>query len=139
MKKVWEKLGELIRHNTGLTVAIVIACSLLFWVGCESTTTSMSQPSVKVTRPQYDLEYKEAMANLEGQLETMKGKYEIGIQDLNRQDAFKQKLFEIGVAYAEGGTLNPIGVATSLIALLGIGVGVDNLVKNKIIKTQQAK
>ncbi|GAJ07062.1 unnamed protein product, partial [marine sediment metagenome] len=47
----------------------------------------------------------------------------------------QQKLFEIGVALGEGGDVNPVGVATSLFALLFTGSMMNGLVKDRIIKT----
>jgi len=137
MKRLFEKLGELVRHNVPLTFAIVTACCILFWFGgCHSTTLSLTTPDLKVTRAELKIEYDAEMAKLEQQLNQLQSVVVLREQDLDRQDAFKQKLFEIGVAFAETGEVNPVGVATSLFSLLFAGSVMNGLVKDRIIKTQ---
>jgi len=133
---LWKKLGELVRHNVPLVVSICIVFSVLFWAGgCESTTLSLTTPDLKVTRAELKIEYEATMASLEQQVIQLEKVVVLREQDLDRQDAFKQKLFEIGVALGEGGEVNPVGVATSLFALLFTGSMMNSLVKDRIIKT----
>jgi hypothetical protein len=40
------------------------------------------------------------------------------------------------MAVAEGGTINPIGVATTALGLLGVGAIVDNRRKDTVIKAK---
>lgn len=136
MKTLLEKLSKLVRHNVPLVVAICIAASILFWFGgCQSTTLSLTTPNLKVTRAELKIEYDAEMAMLEQQLNQLEKIVILKEQDLDRQDAFKRKLFEIGVAISEGGEVNPVGVATSLFALLFSGSMMNSLVKDRIIKT----
>jgi len=62
---------------------------------------------------------------------------EQAVTDLDRQDAFKAKLAEIGIAVAQGGTIDPIGAGVTLLGILGLGAVADNRKKDSIIKTLQ--
>lgn len=136
MKGLLEKLSELVRHNVPLVITICIVASILFWFGgCQSTTLSLTTPDLKVTRAELKIEYESEMAMFEQQLNQLEKIVVLKEQDLDRQDAFKQKLFEIGVAISEDGEINPVGVATSLFALLFSGSMMNSLVKDRIIKT----
>jgi len=137
LKKLCNQIGELIRHNVPLTITICLVAGILIWLGgCESHTLSLTLPGVKVTRPELKIEYDSEMARFEQGLAKLQATTLLREQDLDRQDAFKQKLFEIGKAWSETGEVNPIGVATSLLALLFGGSFMNGLVKDRIIKTQ---
>lgn len=124
MKNVIEKIKEALRHNQFLAMAVVLAiCLGVYLVGCESTTTSPISGK-KVTRPVL-------VAEVEAQTAQIEAAYE----DLNKQDIFKQKFFEIGLAAAQGGTIDPVGAGVTLLGILGIGAVADNRKKDSIIKT----
>lgn len=128
MKNVIEKIKNNIlkgiRHNQFLALAVVVVIALgVYLVGCESTTTSPISGK-KVTRP-----------ILISEVETKVVEIEAAYDDLNKQDIFKQKLFEIGLAAAQGGTVDPIGAGVTLLGVLGIGAVADNRKKDAIIKT----
>ena len=121
------KIWKAIKHNSGVAVAVAICISVVvFGFSCESTTKSLTNPEQKVTRSEFNMEIEQEVDRLE--LATARG-----IADLDRQDQIKQKLFEVGSVVATGGTVNPIGVATSLLGILGIGAIVDNKRKDKVI------
>lgn len=124
-----KKLAELFRHYQGTSVAIIIVIAVLFWTyGCDSKVTSITSPNTKVTRVELKIE-----------IDTFLAMAEERYKDLDRQDEFKQKLFEFGAIIAEGGTLNPIGIVASLGTILGIGAVVDNRIKDKVIKNRPLK
>lgn len=124
MKNVIEKIKIALRHNQFLALAVVVVIALgVYLVGCESTTTSPISGK-KVTRP-----------ILISEVETKVVEIEAAYDDLNKQDIFKQKLFEIGLAAAQGGTVDPIGAGVTLLGVLGIGAVADNRKKDAIIKT----
>jgi len=140
LKDLYEKLGKLVRHNVPLTIVICFAVGLLIWFGgCDSTTRSLVSPEVKVTRAQLKIEYDSEIARLEQELTKLQSVVQLRLQDLDRQDAFKRKLFEIGLASVETGEINPLGVATSLLALLFSGSVMNGLVKDRIISTQKSE
>jgi hypothetical protein len=116
-----------LRHNQAMTVAVVVViCTAIWIVGCQSTTKSPLNPDTKVTR-----------AELEQEVEMFKVKVAEATADLDKQDAFKQELAQLGVALAQGGTIDPVGAVTTLVGILGLGIIVDNRKKDSIIKTLQ--
>lgn len=136
MQKLYEKFGEVVRHNVPLAISICLVVLLLFFASCESKTQSLTVPNVKVTRDELKIEYETEMARLEQEFAKLQSVTQMREKDLDRQDAFRQKLFEIGRVWAETGSINPMGMATSLIALLSGGLFMNGLVKDRIIKTQ---
>lgn len=140
LKDLYEKFGELVRHNVPLTMTIIVclAVVMIFWLGgCESKTLSLITPETQVSRGQLQVEYDSEIARLEQELTKLQSVVQLRLQDLDRQDAFKQKLFEIGMASAETGEINPVGIATSLLALLFSGSVMNGLVKDRVISTQK--
>jgi len=129
MKKLIEKIKETFRHNQALAVAVVVCLALgVYLIGCESSVTSPINPPNKVNRVQLNAEIERLMVDID-----------LAVEDLDKQDLFKQKLFEIGLATAQGGTINPIGAGVTLLSILGIGAVADNRKKDSIIKTLQKK
>jgi len=129
MQKLIDKIKEALRHNQALAVAVVICIALgIYLVGCDSQVTSPINPPKKVTR-----------VELTAEMEYLATRLEVAFEDLDRQDIFKQKLFEIGLVAAQGGTVDPIGAGVTLLGILGIGAVVDNRKKDSIIKTLQNK
>ena len=125
MNNVIEKIKETLRHNQALAIAVVIVICLGVWlIGCESSVTSPINPPKKVNRLQLDAEIDRLVVDID-----------TAIEDLNKQDLFKQKIFEIGLAAAQGGTVDPIGAGVTLLGILGIGAVADNRKKDSIIKT----
>ncbi len=118
-----EKIKKVLKHNQFLGIALVVVIALTVWAGCNSKTQSILYPDTQVTRPGLNLEIKQ-----------FKLKVGEATQDLDRQDLFKQELFNIGLAVAQGGTINPVGAGITLLGILGIGACGDNVVKNKEIK-----
>ncbi len=126
MNNVIAKIKETLRHNQFLAVGIVIVIALgIYLVGCESSVTSPLSGK-KVTRPLLSAEVELKVAEIEA-----------AYADLDKQDLFKQKVFELGLAAAQGGTIDPVGAGVTLLGILGIGAVADNRKKDSIIKTLQ--
>jgi len=135
-----KKLMQTFRHYQGTSVAIIIVIAVLFWTyGCESKVASIMAPNQKVTRAELTLEVQKEAERLENELDNLIALAELKEQDLDRQDAFKAKLVELGTVVAEGGTLNPVGVGVGLLGIIGIGATVDNRIKDKVIKNRPIK
>lgn len=134
---MWKTIQTWISHDQGLFVAILIAAGLLIWVyGCESTVGSLTQPERQVTRDELNLELQQETARLEAELDSLTKQAAIKNQQLDRQEAIKQKLFAFAALTAQEGTVNPLGVITLLGSLLGAGAVVDNRIKDKVIKNR---
>lgn len=124
MNDVIEKIKVTLRHNQFLAMAaVLVICLGVYLVGCESSVVSPISGK-KVTRPV-----------LVAEVETKTAEIQAAYDDLNKQDIFKQKLFAIGLAAAQGGTIDPIGAGVTLLGILGIGAVADNRKKDSIIKT----
>ncbi len=89
---------------------------LLFAYGCEPKTKSLYESGGKITR-----------AELQTELGLLLARAEAGTKDLDRQDKIRNLIFENAIFIAQGGQVNPVGVVTSIMALLGIGATVDDL------------
>jgi len=127
MSNFIEKMKELYRHNQFFAVACIVVIAASVWlIGCESKTQSILYPDTTVSRDQLNLEIK-----------VFKEKVKAATADLDKQDMFKQELFNIGLAVAQGGTVNPIGAGVTLLGILGIGAVADNRKKDSLIKTLQ--
>jgi len=117
-------LNELFNHERYETVAVAICAMLLIWFyGCESKIPSILNPLEKVTRAQFELE-----------IDSFYAKAELRLTALDKQDELKRLLFEKSLLIAQGGAVNPIGIVTSLAAILGIGATVDNVRTRKKLK-----
>ncbi|KKN45296.1 hypothetical protein LCGC14_0684490 [marine sediment metagenome] len=123
------KIKEMLRHNQFLTTAAVIVVVLGVWLmGCESQVKSPFNPDRDVTRQQLQNEVDKYIVDIE-----------LAFVDLDRQDLFKQKLFEIGVVAAQGGTINPVGAGITLLGILGVGAVADNRKKDSVIRTMKSE
>ncbi len=107
-----------------LTISLAVVV-LLFAYGCESKTKSLLNPESKVTRDVYRSE-----------IDYLLTKAAIGERDLDRQDEIKTLIFKQTLLYAEGGAINPFGVITTLLSILGIGAIGDDVRLRKQRKRQ---
>jgi len=135
---MWESVKKWLDHNQGMAVATVISIFLCVFVyGCESTVASLVTPGEKVNRVELQAELVTEQARLSAELKALKAQAAAKAQSLDKQDKLKQGIAQIGLAVAQGGEVNPIGIATSILALAGIGLAVDNRAKDKVIKVQK--
>lgn len=134
MKKLWETVGVGVRHNIPLVAAVVACIVLLGWgIGCESKVVSMNDPSKKVTREELKLEVNEEAAMLEQKLMNLAAEAKAKNEKLDREDAMKTSLLEIGMVFASGGAINPIGTALTIFGILGVGAVANSREKDKVI------
>lgn len=110
-------------QNWPKTVAILILTALLFWgYGCPARVTSLLDSNKKVTRPELQVE-----------LDSLIATAEFRMADLDQQEAFRDIIFKNALLMVEGGTLNPIGIATMLAGLYGVTRGAKDI-KDRIKK-----
>lgn len=122
-------ISATIRHNAFLFNGIIVVVVSLLWIyGCESKTKSLKYPGVRVNRAELMLE-----------LENIVSESHIRISDLDKQDEFKEVMFNIAITAAKSGTINPISVALTLGNVLGICAVIDNRRKDTVIKTLKSK
>lgn len=113
-------------HNQALVASIVV-CIILVVVafGCKVTTENPFNPQQKVTRDQLTVE-----------AENYAAKLKLAYADLDQKDAIVKAILEAGLAYAQGGGVNPLGVASTMMGILGLGAVVDNRRKDAVIKSK---
>lgn len=100
-----------------ILLAWLIVTGLFFYAyGCESKTTSLIDPSIKVNR-----------SRLQSEIDYLLHTGELKFAELDKQDDLKQLIFNQGLVIAQGNQINPIGVITTLMAIMGIGVGADDI------------
>lgn len=133
MKNWFEKLWETIRHYKWTTFGVALALVVLLWVyGCD---TQLQSPisGENVTQAEWQLEVQTEAEKLEAQA----SKLELQAQQMNKKfeqaDQIKQALFSALVLAAEGGTVNPVGVAVSIAGILGLGHYADNREKDRLL------
>jgi len=121
MIKLIKKLnGELF-----MVISILIGGAFLIWiVGCESQVSSMFEPETKVTREILNSEVDLFLARAEEKYRT-----------LDQKDMFKKLLTDQASIAAQGGTINPLGLVTTILSIIGSGAIVDNIRKSRKIKT----
>jgi len=120
-----DKIKKILNHNMFLFVALGIIIVVGAWgIGCQPTVESPINPGEKVTRVELDADVEHLVSDIDS-----------AYDNLAQQELFRQKLFEIGLAYAQTGGINPIGAGVSLLGILGLGAVADNRRKDSIIKT----
>lgn len=114
-----------LKDNLFLACGIVVAVILLVWFyGCESKVRSIDGSNQMVTRPE-----------LRAELDVFLAKAEVRFKQLDQMDQLKQTLLNSLALYAHTGTLNPLGVLSSILGVLGAGAIGDNVRKRKEITT----
>lgn len=124
---IMNPINTLLNHERYQTISIVlISTVLLFVYSCESKVGSLKDPTVKVNRVELGNE-------LDGIIKTAEFKF----AKIEKQDALKDLLFEQSLIAASGGTINPVGLLTTIGAIFGAGATIDNVRKRKEIKKLQ--
>lgn len=119
-----KKIIEFLNHERYQVVAVAICTALLIWIfSCQSTTRSPSDPTIQVTAVQLDAEIDYYLARCE-----------IAYQDIEQQDAIKQKLLDAAAIAAQGGQVNIVGLLLANLGILGAGATVDNVRKRRDLK-----
>lgn len=111
------KLIELIKDKWPIISSMIIIAGLLFYAyGCEPKTQSLINPNEKVN-----------LAELQLEIDTLMAKSEIRFADLQRQYELKDFIFNQSLIILETGTVNPVGIATAVLAIAGLGAGADDI------------
>jgi len=135
MQKFLSFVAETVRHNKSIFISFILAAFFSLWFfGCESRTQSLLIPGTKVTEGALNVEYTSELARLENEMNTLKATTEVRLQDLHKQDAFKQALYNNAQLIVEGKNPNPLGLLSLLGTIFGIGAIIDNQKKDGLIK-----
>ena len=115
---------KFIKDKITFIVPILVCGGILYLAyGCQPTTKSLLTPNRNVSAGELSIE-----------LETLVGMYNLRIEDLEKKAQFQQWFFEQAAEIVETGHVNPIGVLMSLLSVLGVGAGADNLRVRKKLK-----
>ena len=125
-----------IRHNQGTFVGLILTTALMVWTyGCESKVQSIASDR-QITRSELQFELDVEVRRLETELETLQKEAELRFEQLDRQDAIKIKLFDTLAVATQAGSFNTVGLITLAGSLMSIGIGIDNRIKDKVIKNR---
>lgn len=102
---------------------ILAGCLLIYAYGCEPRTGSLLTAGEKVNRRQ-----------LMSEIEMLEYKLEKGIADLDQQQRIRDLIFQQGLIIAQSGGVNPVGLITALMSVLGVGAIADDVRLRKKIK-----
>ena len=120
-------MPTIIKNNwLRISLVSVTVIVLLYVYGCESTTKSLEDPTVKVTRTELQFE-----------LESILSKYEARNLDLDKQDQIRNIISQNALIIAESGGVNPIGILTTLFAVYGLGSATRDTKKAIKAKTKK--
>lgn len=139
-KTIFNAIKTWVRHNQSLFISLILSILFGLWFfGCKSTTQSILDPTLKVTEDILNVEYTSELARLNSELATLRSTTEVRLQDLHKQDAFKQALFENAQLIVAGNNPNPLGILSLIGTIFGIGAIIDNRKKDGLIKGLQSK
>ena len=125
-----------IRHNQGTFITLILTTALFVWTyGCESKVTSLTSDS-QITRSELQFELDVEVRRLEAELETLQKTAALRFEQLDRLDAIKIKLFDTLAVATQAGSFNTVGLITLAGSLMSIGIGIDNRIKDKVIKNR---
>jgi hypothetical protein len=112
-------MTQFLKDNLFFLVALVLCCGIPFvFYGCQSTTYSLRDPTIRVSRNQLNTEVETFLTEAEGRY-----------IELDREDELRKLLFETGFTMAQTGTINPLAIITTLGTILGGGAVADNIRK----------
>lgn len=135
-----KKILGFVKTEIVQAIGFVLVAILIFWaVGCESMVTSLTDPVKKVTRSQLSAEIAAFNAEIEATLKKFAANAGAAYDALDKQDAFRQTVFNHLALYAQTGALNPAGVVAAIVSILGVAAVADNVKKRVEIKTIKKK
>ncbi len=115
-----------LKLNLHWIISILICAALTFYaLGCEAKTKSLIDPDTKVDRQ-----------TIGSEIELLLARSEKAYADLDRQIKIKNLIFQQGIVAVQGGTPNPIGIITTLMAIFGVGAATDDIRLRKKIKRE---
>ena len=140
MDKFLKNLWRQVRHYKCTAIGLLLCAAILTWIyGCESQVKSLVTPGKLVTRAELNIEVTAFLADMKIKTDTFMATAEVRVEDLDQQDAFKQELVKYALLVAEGGTVNPVGVALGLAGIMGLATAGDNIKKDGIITGYKKK
>lgn len=105
--------------NIPKTISILVLTVLLFWgFNCQPKVPSLLHEDKDIGR-----------AELQVELDSIIATAEFRMADLDKQEAFRDIIFNNAMVMVETGTLNPAGIITMLAGLYGLSRGGSDIIK----------
>jgi predicted small lipoprotein YifL len=124
-----------IRHYQNTVISILLALLLLvFLIGCQSKAPSMLDPDEQVTKSVLEEEFKFLSAQINADIDMLRIEYQKRLEEIARKEQLKAAFSEAAAVMSRSGEMNPIGIVTLILAVLGVGSIADNRKKDGIIK-----
>jgi len=102
--------------------------------GCDSQVTSLTDSTKKIGRQELTLELQSEIDILNYRAKLLDAQAQAKFRSLDSQDKLKELLTQQMVIYSQTGGVNPLGIVTSLMSILGIGAVTDNVrLRKKIV------
>jgi len=100
------------------TLIAIMICGVLglYAVACEPKTRSLIEPAEKVN-----------LEELQMEVDILLLQSEVRLADLKKQYELRDMIFNQSILIAQGGAINPAGLITTLMAILGVGTSADNI------------
>jgi len=111
------KILDFVKDKWPIMIAYNVVISLLFFAfACTPKTESLIEPDKKVTLEQ-----------LQSEVDILIFRSEARLADLQKQYELRDFILNQSLTIAQTGEVNPIGLITSIIAIMGIGAGADDI------------
>ena len=108
---------EKLKDKMPYIISLIFVCGVLFWViGCTPKTRSLINPDARVDR-----------SGLLAEIEYLNKQYANAIKALDKQEEFRNIVLQQTFKIAQTGSVNPLGVIASIMAIMGLGAGADNV------------
>lgn len=106
-----------IKSKLHLYITFGLCVILLFFAySCEPKTKSLLDSTKSVTLSEYKSE-----------IEILTDRFLTGFRDIEKKTAFRDFILQQSLTYTTTGSLDPIGIISSIMVLLGIGAAVDDV------------
>jgi len=119
-----KKILAFCNHERYQVIAGFLCVVLTVWgLSCESKVQSLRDPTIKVTRDELRIEVDQFLATAE-----------IRFKNLDRQDEFRELVFNKVLLWSQTGVFNPTGIIPLIVGILGTAAVTDNVRKRLEIK-----
>ena len=106
-----------LKDTWGIILSLCIMAILVFYAyGCEPTTRSIVTPTKKVNAME-----------LQSEIDYLMAISEVRFSELEKKAQFRDAVFNQTIKIVETGNVTPMGLITSLAAVLGLGMGADDV------------
>jgi hypothetical protein len=111
-------MKEWLKKNwTAILIGVTTVLLMMFYIGCQARTQSLSDPKRLVSRGELQIELNNVLATAE-----------LRMADLDKQEAIRSLILQNALVLASGGTLNPVGIISAIAAVYGLATAGQKVV-----------